>query len=108
MLYNSESANATAGVGPSSVPVPEVKGQIGSFILLPLKLGPADPPQAVLLLASPRSTVTPHARFDFTGVSFVFDLPPDWTHQPHRHNRPNGAGLLPWSLPACPSIPRWF
>lgn len=77
MLYNIQSANATAGVGALSVPVPEVKGQIRSFILLPLKLGPADPPQAVLLLAAPRSTVTPHARFDFAGVPSVFDLPPD-------------------------------
>lgn len=77
MLYSIQSANATAGVGALSVPVPEVKGQISSFILLPLKLGPAGLPQAALLLASPRSTVTPRARFDFTGVSFVFDLPPD-------------------------------
>lgn len=111
MLYNIESVNATAGVGALSVPVPEVKGQISSFILLPLKLGPADPAQAALLLASPRPTFTPHAGFDFTGVSFLFDLPPGYTHRLHRHNRPNGAGPFGESdflLPACPCIPHWF
>lgn len=43
MLYNIQSVNATAGVNALPLLIPKVKGQISCFILLPLKLGPADP-----------------------------------------------------------------